>query len=461
MALEPTLEEQQRLEATRLEVLDRMAPQERRLVILNIVGFLLAAAGLWIVDPPQHVHLAPLLWTMAVMVLATRVRFETPFGFTVATQLAFVPLMFAVPPALVPLASCLAIALSGVPTVLAGEIHLSRLLHAPRNTWFAFGPAWVFALTGANYDAGLIVLVVALAAQFAFDFVFSSAMVIASRHATLADQLSDTWVYLIDAALSGVGFVVAEQMRDSPYAVLAVVPLLGVLWMFANERSSHLGSLVELNETYHGTALLLGDIVSVDDTYTGSHSQGVVELAMAVGAVLDLNPEQRRNLEFAARLHDIGKIAIPKEIINKPGKLDEHEWALMRTHSEEGERMLVRVGGFMTEVGAIVRSHHERWDGGGYPDGLLADAASLEARIITCCDSWSAMRTDRPYRRAMTHDAALAEVYAHMGSQFDPRVADALLAVVTHEAGGEPDAPAIAPAADQRPAPAVSVVAPA
>jgi HD-GYP domain-containing protein (c-di-GMP phosphodiesterase class II) len=458
MSLEPTLEEQQRLETTRLEVLDGMAPPERRLVILNVVAFLIAAAGLWIVDPPHHVHLAPLLWTMAVMVLATRVRFETPFGFTVATQLAFVPLMFAVPTALVPLASCVAIALSGVPDVLAREIHPSRLLHAPRNTWFAFGPAWVFALTGVHHDAGVIVLLAALAAQFACDFVFSSAMVIASRHATLAEQLSDSWVYLIDAALSGVGFVVAEQMRDSTYALLAVVPLLGLLWMFARERSGHLESLIELNETYHGTALLLGDVVAADDTYTGSHSLGVVELAMSVGTVLGLGPEQRRNLEFAARLHDVGKIAIPKEILNKPGKLDEREWALMRTHSEEGERMLARVGGFMTEVGAIVRSHHERWDGGGYPDGLLADAAPLEARIITCCDSWSAMRTDRPYRRAMSHQAALAEVQAHVGTQFDPRVADALMAVVAQEPDDVRDAPAIAAVAGHS-VPALSTVA--
>jgi putative nucleotidyltransferase with HDIG domain len=203
--------------------------------------------------------------------------------------------------------------------------------------------------------------------------------------------------------------------------------------MFAHERSDRLGSLIELNDTYRGTALLLGDVVTADDSYTGSHSQGVVDLAKTVGHVLGLGPEERRNLEFAALLHDVGKITIPKEILNKPGALDEREWAIMRTHSEEGQRMLARVGGFMTEVGAIVRSHHERWDGGGYPDGLLAEAAPLEARIITCCDSWSAMRTDRPYRRAMSHDAAVAEVVRNVGTQFDPRVAEALLSAVADE----------------------------
>jgi HD-GYP domain-containing protein (c-di-GMP phosphodiesterase class II) len=448
MSLEPTLEEQQRLEQIRLEQIARMGARERLIVTLNVAGFMVAAGGLWIVDPPQHLHVAALLWTLAVMVLATRVRFETPFGFTVATQLAFVPLMFAVPPAIVPLASCLAIALSGVPDVLAGRIHPWRLFNAPRNTWFAFGPAWVFALTGIHRDAGVGILLAALAAQFVVDFAFSSTINIASRDASLSEQLSDSWVYLIDASLSGVGFIVALQMRHSPYAVLAVVPLLGLLAMFAHERSDRIGSLIELNDTYRGTALLLGDVVAADDSYTGVHSQGVVELAMSVGRLLGLGPAQQRNLDFAARLHDVGKLAIPKEIINKPGKLDEREWAVMRTHSEEGQRMLARVGGFMTEVGAIVRSHHERWDGGGYPDGLLAEASPLEARIITCCDSWSAMRTDRPYRRAMSHEVAIAEMVRNIGTQFDPRVANALLSAVADEpdqaaasASGAPTSP--------------------
>ena len=92
--------------------------------------------------------------------------------------------------------------------------------------------------------------------------------------------------------------------------------------------------------------------------------------------------------------------------------------------------MLDRVGGFMRVVGLIVRSHHERWDGAGYPDGLTGEAIPLEARIITCCDTWNAMRTDRPYRRRLSHDIALAELETNAGSQFDPQVVDALVKVV-------------------------------
>ena len=134
--------------------------------------------------------------------------------------------------------------------------------------------------------------------------------------------------------------------------------------------------------------------------------------------------------EFAALLHDVGKIAIPKEIINKPGKLDPEEWVLVKTHTLEGQKMLDRVGGFMHDVGLIVRSHHERWDGGGYPDGLAGEAIPLEARIITCCDTWNAMRTDRPYRQALSQEAALAELHAHAGRQFDSRIVNVMIEVV-------------------------------
>ncbi len=98
--------------------------------------------------------------------------------------------------------------------------------------------------------------------------------------------------------------------------------------------------------------------------------------------------------------------------------------------------MLDRVGGFMRQVGQIVRSHHERWDGGGYPDGLVGEAIPLEARIIACCDAWNAMRTDRSYRKALPHETAVAELTANAGRQFDPEIVTALLTVVCKPAHG-------------------------
>jgi HD-GYP domain-containing protein (c-di-GMP phosphodiesterase class II) len=137
-----------------------------------------------------------------------------------------------------------------------------------------------------------------------------------------------------------------------------------------------------------------------------------------------------RNLEFGALLHDVGKIAIPKEIINKPGRLDPHEWQVIKTHTTEGQLLLDRVGGFMSEVGRIVRSHHERWDGGGYPDGLAGEAIPLESRIIAACDTWNAMRTDRAYRSALSHEAAMAELAACAGTQLDPEIVRIIVEVI-------------------------------
>jgi HD-GYP domain-containing protein (c-di-GMP phosphodiesterase class II) len=134
--------------------------------------------------------------------------------------------------------------------------------------------------------------------------------------------------------------------------------------------------------------------------------------------------------EMGALLHDIGKIHIPDAIINKPGPLDAAEWAIMKTHTVEGQKMLDRVGGMLSSVGLVVRASHERYDGHGYPDGLGGEQIPLAARIVTVCDSFSAMTTTRSYRKAMAVSEAVAEVHRCAGTQFDPAVAGALLAVV-------------------------------
>ena len=212
-----------------------------------------------------------------------------------------------------------------------------------------------------------------------------------------------------------------------------MVPLAPVLSVLSGERRARVDQALELSEAYQGTALLLGDVVEADDSYTGSHSRGVVELSLSVSDRLGLGPSQRRNVEFAALLHDVGKIAVPKEIINKPGPLDDAEWEVMRRHTIEGERMLKRIGGVLAEVGRIVRASHEDFDGSGYPDGLVGEAIPIEARIVTCCDAFSAMTTTRSYRKAMPTADALAELRRCSGTQFDPDVASVLVDLV--EAG--------------------------
>jgi putative nucleotidyltransferase with HDIG domain len=322
-----------------------------------------------------------------------------------------------------------ALLIVGVRDVVTGETPPSRLLNTSSNAWFAIGPVVVFELANVSpAHAGAAILVAALAAQFTFDFAAAAAREAITRGINLVRMLRETWVYAIDAALSGVGLVVARDA--SPAAVLTLVPLLGLLALFGHERRRRLEGVLELGSAYRGTALVLGDVVEADDGYTGTHCKSVVALALEVADVLGLDAQRRRNLEFGALLHDVGKIAIPKEIINKPGKLDAAEWTVIKTHTLEGQKMLERVGGFMRDVGLIVRSHHERWDGGGYPDGLAGERIPLEARIIACCDTWNAMRTDRSYRNALSHEVALAELTSSSGTQFDPTVVESLLEVI-------------------------------
>jgi HD-GYP domain-containing protein (c-di-GMP phosphodiesterase class II) len=134
-----------------------------------------------------------------------------------------------------------------------------------------------------------------------------------------------------------------------------------------------------------------------------------------------MDEEQLDELGRAAELHDVGKAAIPDAILNKPGPLDQDEWAFMRRHTLVGERILAAAPA-LAPVAVIVRSSHEWWDGNGYPDALAGTAISLGARIVSVCDAFDAMTTERPYARALSQAAALAELNRGAGTQFDPDV---------------------------------------
>jgi two-component system, cell cycle response regulator len=169
------------------------------------------------------------------------------------------------------------------------------------------------------------------------------------------------------------------------------------------------------------------------------HLRGVAELATAVGRRLQLSAEQLDELARAAELHDVGKIAIPDEILHKPGPLDASEWALMRQHTIIGDRILAAAPS-MRPVAALVRATHERWDGAGYPDGLAGEQIPLGARIVAVCDAFNAMTSPRPYQRERGGTAALAELRRCAGSQFDPVVVDVFEALVRSRTAGVEDA---------------------
>jgi HD-GYP domain-containing protein (c-di-GMP phosphodiesterase class II) len=283
------------------------------------------------------------------------------------------------------------------------------------------------------------VYLAALAAQFVCDGVAAALIDWAALGVKPRLQVrAFAWMWATDALLWPPALAIAYAGRDASWAALLGLPLAGLLAVFARERRHGLDAALELSVTYHRTARLLGELVEADDAYTGSHSRDVVDLAVGVAEQMGLGARARRNVELAALLHDIGKIRIPKAIILKPGPLSDEEFALIKRHTIFGQEMLDRVGGPLAKVGAIVRSSHERFDGGGYPDGLAGEAISLEARIVSCCDAFSAMTTDRPYSAARPLLEALAELQACAGGQFDPAVVDALFIVLGKDGTARP-----------------------
>ena len=185
----------------------------------------------------------------------------------------------------------------------------------------------------------------------------------------------------------------------------------------------------QLERAYLGTAQALVAALEAKDAYTAEHARSIVEQAEKVGIRLGLDDAALRDLRFAAVFHDIGKIAVPESILTKPGPLTDEERAVMERHTIAGEQILAPVE-FLAGVRVLVRHEHERWDGAGYPDRLAGEAIPIGSRIILACDALHAMTSDRPYRAALSLEAAVGELRRNAGTQFDPRVVEALLAVL-------------------------------
>jgi HD-GYP domain-containing protein (c-di-GMP phosphodiesterase class II) len=397
-------------------------------------SFLAVAAATAALAPPLR-HFSPVAAVVAVLVYAavSRVTFEVGAVLVVATQLVMVPMVFALPPRDVPLLIAAGYLVGQLPEFARGRVPLNQWPIFVFGASHALGPALVLSFANAReprwHDAPIYLG--AFVAQLAADFVPNAiwndhCFGISPRE--LATAMRTTM--LVDASLAPVGLAVAFASRGQVWGMFAVLPLVALLHVFAREREHRLDHALELSNAYRGTAMLLGEMIEADDEYTGSHSRDVVDLVLAVSDRLGLDPRARRQAEFAALLHDVGKVKIPAAIINKPGPLDEDERALVNTHTILGEDMLGQVGGLLGNVGHIVRSSHERWDGAGYPDGLAGAAIPIAARVVSACDAWSAMTTDRSYRTRLTDAQAAAELRRCAGTQFDARVIDALLSVL-------------------------------
>jgi HD-GYP domain-containing protein (c-di-GMP phosphodiesterase class II) len=412
---------------------ERLLRRARRtFVAAGVASAAAATATALLLHAGPRFSLVTAVLFVAVYAAVAGVKFEIGMGSAIPTQLVLVPMLFALPIGTVPWVVAAGLVLNVV-AARRSLLKPDRIFPPLAAATHALGPVLVIGLAGGTplRWGAWPVYVAALGAQFALDF-GTAAVTTGVGHGVRLRTVTQfmRWVYLVDAALAPIGLAVAFATRAHPALVVLVLPLVGLLHHFARERQRRIDHALELSDAYRGTAFLLGDVVEADDAYTGSHSRHVVDLVLGVADKLGLEPNERRDAEFVALLHDIGKIRIPAEIINKPGPLDPAERAIINLHTIEGQRMLDQVGGLLGHVGGIVRSCHERWDGAGYPDGLVGEDTPRVARIVCACDAFSAMTTDRPYRSALSHSDALAELVACSGTQFDPRVVEALLGVV-------------------------------
>jgi putative nucleotidyltransferase with HDIG domain len=181
-------------------------------------------------------------------------------------------------------------------------------------------------------------------------------------------------------------------------------------------------------DLFYSTINILAQSVEMRDPYTGGHTMRVTEYSILLGQQMDLSQEELHLIRIGTPLHDIGKIGIDDAILRKPGKLTTGEFEIMKSHTTKGAKILEQVADLLPVI-PIVRSHHERWDGQGYPDGLKGEDIPKLARLVAVCDAFDAMTSDRPYRQGMPAEVAFAEVDKQKGRQFDPESADAFLTI--------------------------------
>ncbi len=400
---------------------------DRRERVVNRVsgGLFLLAAGALAVFGDATREFSALDTIVFVLALAAVARVELwgGSGNFLPTQIVVVPMLLLLPTPLVPLLVAAGLVLARATQAVGGRIELGRSTLAVSDAWFALGPAVVLVALDAQLPLSgqWPAYSLALIAQFLTDgVVFIAWLWVSQRIAPRAVFPDLRAAYRVDLLLAPVGLAAALAASGTPLAALLVLPLVYLLLTFSRERESRLTQSLELGRAYRGTALLLRDLLEDDDEYTGRHTEDVVGLTVRVAEKMALDEDTCRSAEMGALLHDIGKIAVPDEIINKPGPLNDEEWAIMKTHTVEGERMLQQVGGLLADVGLVVRASHERWDGGGYPDGLVGEAIPIAARIVSACDAFNAMTTDRSYRKALPLSTAVGELRQCAGHAVRP-----------------------------------------
>jgi response regulator RpfG family c-di-GMP phosphodiesterase len=241
--------------------------------------------------------------------------------------------------------------------------------------------------------------------------------------------LSALWIWLSDRALDVLVRNRAElSWLQSVKGWLFVVCTGALLyWMVARDLRRLQAANRRLLDGHEQALRALVSAMDIRHRETGDHSDRVMRMATGLASLAGVHGKALRNLRFGALLHDIGKLALPDAVLIKPGKLDDDEWAQMRQHPRLGRELLQRVD-FLRDADDIPYSHHERWDGSGYPQGLAGEDIPLAARIFSVVDVWDALSTPRVYKPAWPEADVLAYLRAAAGSQLDPRLVDLFLA---------------------------------
>jgi response regulator RpfG family c-di-GMP phosphodiesterase len=303
------------------------------------------------------------------------------------------------------------------------------------------GKLWPFAVGRAVLEGGARALpdddLMSICAQRQTSLVFSQVQAhplagtvgeIRRYGACVLGPVSELLVYPMTVRRREVGAIAMGRFAaDRPYT-RSDYQLMAVLAAQCGLMLRNAALLEDLQRAYVGTVQSMARTVEARDKYTHGHSRRVSELCMRIAQKMDIGPEQREYLRIAADLHDIGKLSIPDAVLNKPGKLNEEEWQAVRLHPVIGAKVLAPAD-FLSVVRPLVLHHHERWDGTGYPDRLTQAELDDLSGILIVADAWDAMTSDRPYRPALSTEAALREIERGAGTQFHPHVAAALVSL--------------------------------
>ena len=256
-------------------------------------------------------------------------------------------------------------------------------------------------------------------------------------------------IYFLIHLISGEKFF-SLLARNVPMGLLNFIAMLplGVMTAIGFKQYNYLGVIVvfgpillarysfvlyaNMKESYMDTVRALSMAVEAKDRYTEGHSSRVVEYAEKIGTAMRFTENHLETLKIASLLHDIGKIGIPEAILNKPGRLSDEEYNVIKTHPVIGANIIKDVSNLKSVVN-IVKYHHERYDGTGYPEGLKGDAIPIEAAIISVADAYDAMCSDRPYRKAMPKEKAISILKEEKGRQFNPKVVDVFLKILSRQ----------------------------